>query len=1487
MSAGSSRILFSRPLSYAGLRVAMALAAVVASASVASAQSYAFSRLAGSSGGAGANDGAPAGARFFRPAGIAIDATGTIYLADTENHIIRKIAPTGQVSTLAGLAGTPGTVDGTGSAARFWRPTGIAVDQAGYVFVADSSNHAIRRITQAGAVSTFAGAPGSSGSNDGTGPVARFNIPNGLAIDGAGTIYVADTGNSTIRTITSAGVVSTFAGLPGVTGTSDGTGAGARFNQPEGVEVDPTTGSVYVADTRNHTIRAITPLGAVTTLAGLAGAFGVADGTGAVARFRFPGGLSFDGAGVLHVADTLNYKVRRVTLAGVVTTLAGSSGTPGTMNGTGSAAEFSSPEALVVDPANGSVYVADTDNHVVRKVTSLGAASTFAGTAAEEGFVDAAGTDARFYRPRGVAIDAATGDTFVADEVNHVIRRITSAGIVSTLAGEPGVQGTSDGTGVGAHFKFPKGLAIAPSGHLIVADTGSHTIRKVTQTGVVTTLAGSAGAAGTADGLGSAARFDGPQGVGIDASGDIYVADSGNHTIRKVTPAGLTSTHAGLAGSPGSTDGAGSGARFNAPSGVAARPNGTLFVADRGNSTIRRVSTTADVTTLAGMPGVAGSTDGLGSTARFTAPEGIAVDTVASIYVADTGSGLIRIVTAAGDVTTIGGGAYAYGSADGAGSAARFATPYGIAADATGRIVVADSYNHAIRTGTSSSPTATLTSAFAGNGLGTVKSTPAGLLCGTDCLETFASGQVVTLDAFASPGSAFTGWSGGGCTGVGECVTTLAASATVTATFSSSVMLTVSKAGSGSGTVSTAKVAISCGSDCTESFPVGTVVALTATASVGSTFAGWSGGGCSGTGSCVVTMTGVTSVVATFEALPPATLAVARSGTGSGTVTSNPAGISCGSDCTETYANGTVVTLAVQPAPGSYFVGWSGACGGSGGCVVTMSVARTVTAAFNTNPPPTEAELNLLLAGNGIGTVTSAPLGIACPDACMQEFPVGIAVTLGAVAGTGSTFEGWSGGGCSGTGPCTVVLSTSTSVTATFVVDVPTAATQTVYLAEGATSTFLDTRIALFNIDSADTVATLTFQPTGGSPIAVDVPVPAGRRITFDPKTVPGLAHAEFATKVESSTLVVVDRTMSWDVASGYGAHAETAVDAPALTWYLAEGATHSGFNLFYLLQNPNALATRVRVRFFTPAGAPLEKEYTLPPASRTNIWVNVEDFAGLGAALASTDVSASFECLDDRPIIVERALYLDRPGQPFAAGHESAGVTAPSGEWLLAEGATGDYFDLFVLVANTTSTDAAVEASFLLPSGTVVTKSYTVKANSRFNIWVDQQDPQLADTAVSTFVRSTNGVPIIVERALWWPGGFDQWYEAHNSPGATVSGVVWAMAEGEVGGARDIDTFILLANTSSQPTDVVVSLAFEDGTSAARTFTVSASSRFNVDVRTEFPTATGRRFGAVVESLGAPIVVERAMYWDANGQTWAAGTNALARLIRQTPVPR
>jgi len=1784
------------------------------------AQTYIFTHLAGTPGGAGVSDGLGRAARFNGPDAVAVDAAGVVYVADTINHTIRKITPAGQVTTIAGLARTGGSADGTGSAARFFTPGGVAVDASGNVFVADTGNHTIRKITPAGVVTTFVGSPGSSGNNDGTGIVARFSGPTDLAFDASGVLFVADTGNSTIRKVTTAGVVSTFAGLPGVTGTSDGTGAGARFNGPKGIAIAPS-GTIYVSDTQNHTIRAITPAAQVTTLAGLAGVFGWTDATGASARFRYPEGASVDAAGVLYVADGVNYKIRRITSGGVVTTLAGSG--LGYADGTGAAVKFDNASDVAVDLATTTIYVADSGNDAVRALTAAGVTTTFAGEPAADGAVDGTGTAARFDDPRSLAVDPSTGDVFVADAVNHVIRKITAAGVTTTLAGEAGVQGSSDGTGTAAHFAFPSGIGIGPSGNLLVSDTGNHTIRKVTQAGVVTTLAGAADVSGSTDGTGSAARFNSPRGLGVDATGDIYVADSGNHTIRKITASGVVTTLAGVAGATGSTDGIGSAARFNTPYGVAARPNGTLYVADRNNHTIRRISTTADVTTLAGQAGVSGYLDGIGSAAGFRSPQGVGVDSLGLIYVADTSNSMIRTVTSAGVVTTVGGSVLAYESVDGAGSYARFAVPGGIAADATGNIYVADTGNNAIRKGTlGGATTGELTVLLQGTGSGTVTSTPSGILCGTDCHETLTLGTVVTLNAVATFGSVFTGWTGTGCSGTNECVMTFDGSTAVAATFESSFTLSVSKTGTGTGTVNTVKAGIACGSDCSESYPVGVLVTLTATADAGSAFAGWAGGGCSGTGSCTVTMNAATSVVATFNALPPVTLTVQKtgtgalygtvtsapagiscgadcnelyalgtavtltastsagiffagwsgggcsgtgtcvvtmntantvqaqfslaqayltvtkvgtgtgtvtsspagiscgsdcgetytlpntvtltavpntgstfagwsgactgtgtcvvtltvnttatatfnavppaqtltvstSGTGSGTVTSSPAGILCGADCSESYANGTVVTLTATPTGGSIFAGWSGSCGGTGTCVVTMTVARSVTATFTTSAPSNPL-LSILLGGTGSGSVTSTPLGLACPDACAQDFPSGtvvtlqatpssgstfsgwsgggctgtgacvltltasttvaatftsappptqwsltvlktgsgtgsvtsapagiscgadcgetyadgtvvtltanassgsffagwsgscagtgacvvpmtsakavaatfnttppptqstltvlpsgtgsgavtstppgitcgsdctetyangIAVTLMATADAGSTFEGWSGGGCSGTGACTVSLAASTSVTATFTASQPPTTIHTVYLAEGATSSFLDTRLALLNMEAVDATATLTFQPSGAAPIVVNLPVPAQRRVTFDPKNVPGLVSAEFATKIESPVTLIVDRTMSWDP-TGYGAHAEKAIDAPAFTWYLAEGATHSGFNLFYLLQNPNPVPAQVLVRYFTPTGAPLEKTYTLPPTSRTNIWVNVETFPGLGAALASTDVSAQFICLGDVPIIVERALYLDRPGQTFAAGHESAGVTAPATEWFLAEGATGAYFDLFVLVANTTNTDAAVEANFLLPNGTVVPKTYTVKANSRFNIWVDQQDPLLADTAVSTFVQSTNGVPIIVERALWWPGTFDQWYEAHNSPGATTTGITWAMAEGEVGGPRDIDTFILLANLSPAAGPVDVTLVFENGTRATKTFTVNANSRFNVDVRTEFPQAIGTRFGAVVESTGTTpvqLVVERAMYWDANGQVWAAGTNVLAHLVRVT----
>jgi hypothetical protein len=294
-----------------------------------------------------------------------MDRAGNLYVADTYNFTIRKITSAGVVSTLAGLPGNPGWNDGTGDNAQFYYPQGIAVDSAGNLYVADSFNHTIRKVTAAGVVSTFAGSAGSFGTNDGVGNNARFLYPEGIAVDSAGNLYVAEMGNSTIRKITAAGMVSTVAGLARSFGTNDGVGSSARFYFPGGIAAD-RAGNLYVADTGNHTIRKITSAGVVSTLAGLPGNPGWNDGTGDNAQFYYPQGIAADCAGNLYVADSENFTIRKITSDGVVSTLAGSAGNFGSSDGTGGAVRFVNPFGIAVD-SEGNLYVADTFNNTIRK----------------------------------------------------------------------------------------------------------------------------------------------------------------------------------------------------------------------------------------------------------------------------------------------------------------------------------------------------------------------------------------------------------------------------------------------------------------------------------------------------------------------------------------------------------------------------------------------------------------------------------------------------------------------------------------------------------------------------------------------------------------------------------------------------------------------------------------------------------------------------------------------------------------------------------------------------------------------------------------------------------------------------------------------------------------------------------------------------------------------------------------------------------------
>ena len=637
------------------------------------------------------DDGPLKDAGFNLPTFMAYDSSGNLYV--TGQNVVRKINPSGIVSTLAGSSNQSGSTDGTGIEARFSTVAGIAIDRSDNIFVADYGNHKIRKITPAGVVTTFAGS-GVASSVNGTGTFSGFNRPFGITIDDLDNLYVTDSSNHTIRKITPAGVVTTFAGVSGSFGRVDSIGTMAKFRNPRGITIDHS-GNLFVADTSNYLIRKITSGGVVTTFAG-SGVSGNIDGPGISASFRGPYGITFDHSGNLYLTDTNNCTIRKISPDAVVTTFAGSGGSCSLFDGTGSIARFSYPSGVVFDNS-GNLIV--TDSYSLRSINSSGVVTTLTGPYK---LYNGTGSAARFNTPIALALDSQR-NVFVADNGNHTIRKITPTGVVTTFAGQDGVRGSSDGTGVIARFNEPNGIAIDSSDNLYVTDFGNHTIRKITPAGVVTTFAGTAGATGSSDGTGVATRFNSPSGIAIDRENNLYVADSENFTIRKITPASVVSTFAGTAGNYGHVDDTGAAAQFYYPISLTVDHKGNIFVADCDLSDndfygIRKITPTGEVSTVAGRDYSTEPIDGPGLSASFSGSFGIVSDGAGNLYVSDEYYSSIRKLDSNYNVTTFAGSSTRqFGRTDGQGSEATFMNPRGIAFDPSGALYIADPGNRNIR----------------------------------------------------------------------------------------------------------------------------------------------------------------------------------------------------------------------------------------------------------------------------------------------------------------------------------------------------------------------------------------------------------------------------------------------------------------------------------------------------------------------------------------------------------------------------------------------------------------------------------------------------------------------------------------------------------------------------------------------------------------------------------------------------------------------
>jgi sugar lactone lactonase YvrE len=636
--------------------------------------------------------------------GCAIDSAGNVYFSSASEGTVFRIDTSGVLTRVASAAPTglrlPPGVTPAGPPLKLNSPQGLVFDKTGDLYIAESGANQVVKLSADGKLTIIAG-NGTAGyaGDGGLATNAQLNHPIGLAMDSAGNLYIADRGNYRIRMVSAGGMITTFAGDgqtgPNYGGLGDGGQAiNAEISFAESVAVD-SHGNVYIADRMNSRVRMVGTNGVITTVAGN-GSFGFSGDT--ASELNQPSAVAVDSSGNLYIADSGNNRIRMVAPGGTISTVAGT----GTQGYSGDGGEATSAQIAVwglTADLTGNLYLYGGDSHI-RKISS-GTINTIEGGVAPAGSVAASSTQLLY--PEGLATDA-NGNVYFAEAGNHVVRKLGTDGTLTVVAGNgmPGYSGDG-GSATGAQLNSPAGVAIDSKGNLYISDSGNNVIRKVTPDQNIGTFVGGGGSVCPDSGAATDAQLLNPAGLAVDSQGDLFITDSGHGCVLETTTAAQVSTIAG-ADAPVSDVFLSDQSTANAttlyfPQGVAVDSSGNVYIADTGNACIREVKPDGTIAVVAGNGVFGYSGDGgAATTAQLSAAWSVAVDASDNLYITDTVNERVRRVAADGTITTLAGnGAAGYSGDGGDGTCAELNTPWSVAVDSNGHIYISDWGNGAIR----------------------------------------------------------------------------------------------------------------------------------------------------------------------------------------------------------------------------------------------------------------------------------------------------------------------------------------------------------------------------------------------------------------------------------------------------------------------------------------------------------------------------------------------------------------------------------------------------------------------------------------------------------------------------------------------------------------------------------------------------------------------------------------------------------------------